>query len=222
VTAKIRLGWNEASRNYHQVARLLEDNGAAAIAVHGRTRAQGLRGLADWDAIAEIRQAVSIPVIANGDVMNVSDIERIKAHTGCPAVMIGRGAIGNPWIFSRLDREQVPLEEVRRVIRTHLERMIEFYGPRYGLIWFRKHIIRYIRSYKFSASIRQQLISTERLVRASFRTPEELGARLRVALAWSGQRCSRNHPSGSRPEFERCSPSGLSVTLLTRRRETHL
>jgi tRNA-dihydrouridine synthase B len=161
VTAKIRLGWDETSRNYHQVARLLEDNGAAAIAVHGRTRAQGLRGMADWDAIAEIRQAVSIPVIANGDVVNVSDIERIKAHTGCPAVMIGRGAIGNPWIFSRLDREQVPPDEVRRGIRTHLDRMLEFYGPRLGLIRFRKHIIRYIRSYKFSASVRQRLITTE-------------------------------------------------------------
>lgn len=162
VTAKIRLGWDDANRNYHQVARLLEDNGAAAIAVHGRTGAQGLRGQVDWDAIAEIRQAVSIPVIANGDVFTVADIERIKVHTGCPAVMIGRGAIGNPWIFSRLDREQVPPDAVRRVIRTHLERMLEFYGPQHGLIWFRKHITRYLQPNALSESIRQELLTTEK------------------------------------------------------------
>jgi nifR3 family TIM-barrel protein len=161
VTAKIRLGWDEDSRNYRQVARLLEENGAAAIAVHGRTRAQGLRGQADWDAIAEIRQAVSIPVIANGDVQTAADIERIKAHTGCPAVMIGRGAIGNPWIFSRLDRHQVPTETIQRTIRTHLDRVRAFYGPQYGLILFRKHIIRYLRTYTIPPAMRQQLVTIE-------------------------------------------------------------
>lgn len=161
VTAKIRLGWDETSRNYRQVARLLEENGAAAIAVHGRTRAQGLRGKADWDAIAEIRQAVSIPVIANGDVVTATDVGRIKAHTGCPAVMIGRGAVGNPWIFSRLDREQVPQGEVQRVIHSHLERMLAFYGMPHGLIWFRKYILRYLRPYSMTTSMRQQLLKTE-------------------------------------------------------------
>jgi tRNA-dihydrouridine synthase B len=161
VTAKIRLGWDEATRNYHQIARLLEDNGAAAIAVHGRTRAQGLSGKADWDAIAEIRQSVSIPVIANGDVLSVADIARIKAHTGCPAVMIGRGAIGNPWIFSRVDRERVTPAEAQRVIRIHLDRMLEFYGSQHGLIWFRKHITRYLTPYQLSPTLRQQLVTTE-------------------------------------------------------------
>jgi tRNA-dihydrouridine synthase B len=163
VTAKIRLGWDETSRNYRQIARLLEDNGAAAIAVHGRTRTQGLRGQADWDAIAEIRQAVSIPVIANGDVRTTADIERIKVHTGCPAVMIGRGAIGNPWIFSRLDREQVPTDAVQRTIHSHLKRMCDFYGAEHGLIWFRKHIKRYLRPYALSADVRQQLVTTEKV-----------------------------------------------------------
>jgi nifR3 family TIM-barrel protein len=163
VTAKIRLGWDEDSRNYHQVARLLEDNGAAAIAVHGRTRAQGLRGEADWDAIAEIRQAASIPVIANGDVRTAADIDRIKAHTGCPAVMIGRGAVGNPWIFSRLDRAQVPPDTIHAFIRTHLERMGAFYGAKYGLIRFRKHITRYLRTFPISPAMRQQLMTTEQV-----------------------------------------------------------
>jgi len=161
VTAKIRLGWDEASRNYRQVARLLEENGAAAIAVHGRTRDQGLRGQADWDAIAEIRQAVSVPVIANGDVRTVADIDQIKAHTGCPAVMIGRGAIGNPWIFSRLDKDQVPPETVRHIIHTHLGRVCDFYGPKYGLILFRKFTSRYLRTIPVSPARREQLMTTE-------------------------------------------------------------
>jgi tRNA-dihydrouridine synthase B len=163
VTAKIRLGWDEASRNYRQVAKLLEENGAAAIAVHGRTGVQGLRGQADWDAIAEIRQAISIPVIANGDVRTTADIERIKTHTGCPAVMIGRGAIGNPWIFSRLDRHQVSPEEVKRIIHSHLERVCAFYGAKYGLVLFRRYAIRYLRTYSHSAAMRAHLVTTDQV-----------------------------------------------------------
>jgi tRNA-dihydrouridine synthase B len=107
ITGKIRLGWDDASRNYIDIAHIIEDNGGSLLAVHGRTKAQGYTGSADWDAIAEVRRAVSIPVIANGDVKTIADIERIKAHTGCTAVMIARAAISNPWIFSRLDRENV-------------------------------------------------------------------------------------------------------------------
>ena len=102
VTAKIRLGWDDASLNYLDIARLLEDNGAALIAVHGRTKKQAYTGLRDWQAIAEIKKMV-IPVIANGDVKSLKDIEKIKSITGCHGVMIGRGSIGNPWIFSRVD-----------------------------------------------------------------------------------------------------------------------
>jgi nifR3 family TIM-barrel protein len=161
VTAKMRLGWDESSRNYLDVARILEDHGAAAVAVHGRTRQQAYRGQADWDAIAAVRQAVSIPVIANGDVCTVADIERIKAHTGCPAVMIGRGAIGNPWIFSRLERDQVPVETVRQTLIRHLERMLAFYGPRHGLVWFRKHAKRYLAPYALPRPIVDQLMTAE-------------------------------------------------------------
>ena len=106
VTGKIRLGW-EDFRSYRLIARIIEENGGSAIAVHGRTKEQGYAGQADWDAIAEVKSAVKIPVIGNGDVKTVSDIERMKKHTGCEAVMIGRAAVGNPWIFSRLDRSQV-------------------------------------------------------------------------------------------------------------------
>lgn len=164
VTGKIRLGWDENSRNYLQVAHMVEENGGALLAVHGRTRRQGYGGQADWDAIAEVRQALSIPVIANGDVGSLEDIESIKAHTGCPAVMIGRAAIGNPWIFSRQDRQHVSQQQVQAMITRHLEAMLVFYGPERGLILFRKHASRYISPMRLPAEQRLRLLTAEQPV----------------------------------------------------------
>jgi nifR3 family TIM-barrel protein len=161
VTAKMRLGWDDEQRNYLTVARIIEQSGGALIAVHGRTKAQGYSGQADWDAIAEIKQAVSIPVIANGDVRMVADIERILAHTGCDAVMIGRAAIGNPWIFSRMDRSEVPPELVRETMLRHLDRMTSFYGESLGLVRFRKHASHYLSPLGLSAQQRQTLFTAE-------------------------------------------------------------
>jgi tRNA-dihydrouridine synthase B len=161
VTVKIRLGWDDASRNYTEVARILEERGVAAIAVHGRTREQGYSGCADWDAIAEVRAAVRIPVIANGDVRTVKDIEAIKAATGCEAVMIGRGAIGNPWIFQRRDVEAVPLEERITVMRRHLTHMVAFYGEPLGVTRFRKHAVRYVQTLADAATLRRRLVIPE-------------------------------------------------------------
>jgi tRNA-dihydrouridine synthase B len=144
VTAKIRLGW-EGERNYRLIARIIEENGGAAIAVHARTKEQGFRALAEWDAIAEVKATVRIPVIGNGDIQWAADIDRMKPHTGCEAVMIGRAAIGNPWIFARLDRYQVPPEAVQKMIHLHLERSLQFYGPHKGLILFRKHALQYLK-----------------------------------------------------------------------------
>jgi nifR3 family TIM-barrel protein len=160
VTGKIRLGWEDC-RSYRLVARILEENGAALIAVHGRTKEQGYGGEADWDAIAEIKSMVKIPVIGNGDVRTVADIDRMKSRTGCDAVMIGRAAIGNPWIFSRLERDQVPPEEVRRMMRRHLERSMEFHGPRKGLILFRKHALRYLKLQRLPRATRTKIFTQE-------------------------------------------------------------
>mgnify|MGYP001564759393 FL=1 len=158
VTGKIRLGWDNKSRNYLEVARILEDNGASLIAVHGRTRSQFFFGKADWDAIAEVKQAVKIPVIGNGDVRCVADIERIKQHTGCDGVMIGRAAIGHPWIFQYKDRNQVSFHEKIDLIRQHLSHMLEYYGQDIGVVLFRKHVIKYIMGMHNATELRPYLV----------------------------------------------------------------
>jgi tRNA-dihydrouridine synthase B len=159
VTGKIRLGWDDASRNYLDVAQILEENGAALIAVHGRTKQQAYKGQADWDAIAEIKQAVSVPVLGNGDVVTVEDIARIKAHTGCDGVMIGRGAIGNPWIFARKMPGEVTIDEKIALVRRHLALNLEFYGASLGLVLFRKHIVKYVESIRALAEFRTRLLT---------------------------------------------------------------
>ncbi len=174
VTGKIRLGWDERTRNYLGVARILEDSGASLIAVHGRTRAQAYQGAADWDAIAEIKQAVRLPVIGNGDVRTVRDIGRMRAHTGCDGVMIGRGAIGNPWIFAGLDREQVSLAEKVALMRRHLALNLDFYGPMTGLLLFRKHAARYIHGLPGEALLRVPLLTANTVMEFDARVGELL------------------------------------------------
>jgi nifR3 family TIM-barrel protein len=161
VTGKIRLGWDDQSRNYLEVAHIIEDNGGKLIAVHGRTKKQGYTGQADWDAIAEVKAAVSIPVIGNGDVRTVADIHAIQAKTGVDAVMIGRVAMENPWLFQRLDRDQVPAEKVYATLADHLERSLRFYGKKGGMILFRKFAVRYMLPYAMEKDTRQRLLTCE-------------------------------------------------------------
>ena len=158
VTGKIRLGWDDNSLNYLEIARILEDNGASAIAVHARTKMQAYHGAANWDAIAEIKQAVSIPVIGNGDVVSVADIGRLQTHTGCDAVMIGRAAVGNPWIFAGKKLDEVTMADRIEVIHRHLQKMIGFYGPDRGLILFRKHVVKYTRGLYGGAQVRAKMV----------------------------------------------------------------
>jgi tRNA-dihydrouridine synthase B len=160
VTGKIRIGWEDC-RSYKLIARIVEENGGSLIAVHGRTKEQGYSGLADWDTIAEIKSAVNIPVIGNGDVKLAADIDRLKAYTGCEAVMVGRAAIGNPWIFSRLDREQVSPEMVDKMVRQHLERHLAFYGVRKGMVLFRKHAMQYLKLQRLPRAVRTRIITRE-------------------------------------------------------------
>ena len=142
VTGKIRLGWQDEI-NYIEVGRIMEDSGASMIAIHPRTKEQGYQGIADWDAIAQLKQHVAVPVVGSGDVTSPDDIDNMRQRTGCDAVMVGRGAIGNPWIFSRVDKLTVPREEIHATIRQHLSLMLDYHGER-GLILFRKYLKKYL------------------------------------------------------------------------------
>ncbi|MEX2144452.1 MAG: tRNA-dihydrouridine synthase family protein [Anaerolineales bacterium] len=160
VTGKIRLGWDEDNLNYLDVAHIVEDNGGQLLAVHGRTRQQAYRGEANWEAIAEIKAALRIPVVGNGDVRTIADIQRMREFTGCDAVMIARGAIGNPWIFAGLDRGEVSNQLVRETMQAHLEAMLGFYGAERGLVLFRKHAAKYISPYGLKAEQRERLLTS--------------------------------------------------------------
>jgi nifR3 family TIM-barrel protein len=164
VTGKIRLGWEESQKNYLEIARIMEDNGAALIAMHGRTKVQKYGGQADWEAIAALRQAVGVPVIGNGDVKTPADIERMKSQTGCEAVMIGRAAMGNPWIFARMDRAEVAYGEVTAVIRRHAREMTAYYGEAEGVKLFRKHLKRYLEPFGWVRPLLPQMLAAVKLV----------------------------------------------------------
>ena len=157
VTGKIRLGW-ENNKNYKLIARIVEENGGALIAIHGRTKEQRYSGEADWDAIAEVKSRVKIPVIGSGDVKTVSDIQRMKKHTNCDAVIIGRGAIANPWIFMGLDREQVPSGLLKETVHEHLQKSIQFYGEEDGQRLFRKYAVQYLLLKTLDREARKEIL----------------------------------------------------------------
>lgn len=162
VTGKIRLGWDSSTLNYLEIARIIEENGGQLIAVHGRTKAQSYSGEADWEAIARIKSQVNIPVIANGDVKSIADIDKIKSITGCDGVMIARAAISNPWIFSRVDRNNVSFELVKDTMIQHLKSMLDFYGDDRGLVLFRKYASRYLFPYQVPDELRKKLLTSTR------------------------------------------------------------
>jgi len=157
VTGKIRLGWDK-NKNYKLIARIVEEEGGSLIAIHGRTKEQRYAGNADWDAIAEVKATVSIPVVGSGDIRAVADIQRMKSHTSCDAVMIGRGAIANPWIFAGYDRENVPMELVKETIHEHLQKSIQFYGEEDGQRLFRKYAVQYLLLKTLDRNARKEIL----------------------------------------------------------------
>lgn len=165
VTLKIRKGWDDNSINALEIAKIAEDRGICAITIHGRTREQYYSGQADWDIIGEVKSQISIPVMGNGDVTSVEDAIRIKDHTGCDAIMIGRGAQGNPWIFKRIDHymktgqllDPPSKDEKIDIAIKHMGLAIKEHGEYVAVREMRKHIGWYLKGMKHSARFRDQI-----------------------------------------------------------------
>ncbi len=159
ITAKIRLGWDQDTLNYKDLSRIIEDSGAAMIAVHARARDQNWQESANWNAIREIKEAVRIPVIGNGDITSKKDVQIMIEQTGCDGVMIGRAALGNPWIFSETSKTSLAAEQIIDVVKIHWLLMIAFYGQKKTSSFFKKHLKAYLSCPQFSHIDLKKLIS---------------------------------------------------------------
>ena len=169
VTVKIRKGFDDEHINAVEIAKIIEEAGAAAVAVHGRTREQYYSGKADWEIIRQVKEAVSIPVIGNGDVTSGEKAIAMREQTGCDGVMIARGAQGNPWIFSELleyektgklpDRPDV--EEIKKTMLRHAKLQIEYKGDFTGIREMRKHVAWYTKGLHGAARLRDQINQVE-------------------------------------------------------------
>lgn len=171
VTVKIRKGWDSDSVNAVTVAKIIEDNGAAAIAVHGRTRAEFYSGTADWDIIRSVKNAVKIPVIGNGDIKTAPDAKRMMEYTGCDAVMVGRGAEGNPFIFKQIDEylktgtvtfSPTPLDRLTQMTE-HIEMLVNQKGESRGIKEARKHIAWYIKGLPSASRFKAEVFKIDNI-----------------------------------------------------------
>ena len=168
LTVKIRSGWDHSSIVVLDMLKAAEESGVDAIAIHPRTKTQGYSGLSNWDLIAQIKDAARIPVIGNGDVRSPEDAVRMMKETGCDAVMIGRGAMGNPWLFSQTlsymndGTYRLPVaEEKMEKVLYHLKLIIQRYGPVYGIRIFRKHLGWYSKGMQGGGSFRREINRTD-------------------------------------------------------------
>ena len=165
VTVKIRKGFDDAHVNAVEIGKILEDCGVAAVAVHGRTREQYYSGKADWEIIRKVKEAVSIPVIGNGDVDSPKAAVAMMEQTGCDGVMIGRAAQGNPWLFREIRHyletgEELPrpsMDEVKEMILRHARFQVEYKGPDVGMREMRKHVAWYTAGFPHSAKLRSEV-----------------------------------------------------------------
>lgn len=171
VTVKIRKGFNDENVNAVEVAKRLEQAGASLIAVHGRTREQFYSGVADWDIIRHVKEAVKIPVIGNGDIRSPLDAKRMMDETGCDMIMIGRAARGNPWIFKQVNEylmngsliDKPSIEEVKAMILRHSRMLVDYKGEYTGVREMRKHVAWYIFGYPHAAALRNAVNQVENI-----------------------------------------------------------
>ena len=176
VTVKIRKGFDAAHVNAVEIARIAEASGAAAVAVHGRTREQYYQGKADWDIIRQVKEAVRIPVIGNGDVVSPESAEAMLRETGCDGIMIGRGAQGNPWLFGQIlhwmetgEKKAPPTkEELKQMILCHARLLVEHKGNYTGIREMRKHVAWYTAGYPHSAKLRARINEVEDLEKLEY------------------------------------------------------
>ena len=168
VTVKIRKGFNDAMVNAPEIAHIIEEAGASAVAVHGRTREQYYSGNADWDIIRRVKEAVKIPVIGNGDIVDGPSAEKMLKETGCNAVMVGRAAQGNPFIFKEInaylngEEYKAPeKEEIKKVILRHGAMQLEYKGEYIGIREMRKHLSWYVKGVEGAAHLRKRINELE-------------------------------------------------------------
>jgi nifR3 family TIM-barrel protein len=158
ITAKIRLGWQDCW-NGLQLAKIIELCGGSLVAVHARSKEQGHQGAPDLEALAGINSAIDIPVLGNGGIRTVDDIQTMLELTKCAGVMIGRGAIANPWLFSRKERSEIKPSQVLDLFHEHLDRSLSFYGIPEGLVLFRKFAAAYLEPYQLDKETRRKLLT---------------------------------------------------------------